>query len=223
MVCKVKIHPRPPGLMAEGGSGNNSYGTPHSHGYGGEYVEVSGCENHQVILSEYDMNKAGGQNTMVFQNGTHWLHHLHGRVSVAEVNKVPIDTKAVGFQNMYYISDYGVKNGMHQLFHGSWQPEQGQFYNQGQLCPNGGEVWPLGMHNEYGGSHTNGFGPNGPRYACVYPKNAQTLRNVDASTSTGSSTLSARCTKIWLLVIVRIPTTYLKIRVEARVWKEVLG
>ena len=191
MVCKVKIHQAGYAHTGsfEGGSGNNSYGTPHSHGFSGDYVDVSGCENHQVILSEYDMNIHGGQNTMVFQNGKHWLHHLRHRTSVAEVNKVPIDTKAVGFQNMYYISDYGVKNGMHQLFHGSLQPTQGQFYNRDPLCPNGGEVWPLGMHNEYGGSHTNGFGDNGPRYACVYPKNEQTLKGVDAATSTGTSTL----------------------------------
>ena len=169
----------------QGGSGNKSFGTPHSHGISGMQVTVSGCgDTHQVIFSEYDMNKHGGQNTMVFQNGKHWLHHLRHRTSVAEVNKVPIDTKAVGFQNMYYISDYGVKNGMHQLFHGSWQPVQGQFYNQDQLCPNGGEVWPMGMHNEYGGSHNKGA-----RYACVYPKTAAKLRDVHASTSTGASTL----------------------------------
>ena len=77
-------------------------------------------------------------------------------------------------------------------FMDSWQPVQGQFYNQGQLCPNGGEVWPLGMHNEYGGGHTNGFGPNGPRYACVYPKNAATLRGVDAATGSGGGSSLVR-------------------------------
>jgi hypothetical protein len=148
-------------------------------------VTVSGCgDTHQVIFSEYDMNIHGGQNTMVFQDGTHWFHHLYGRSSVAEINEVPLDTKAVGFMNMYYISDYSVKNGMHQLFHGNWQPEQDQFYNQGQLCPNGGEVWPMGMHNEHGGRQNVGH-----RYACVYPKNEQTLKGVDAATSTGTSTL----------------------------------
>ena len=172
----------------QGGSGNKSFGTPHTHGISGMQVTVSGCENHQVIFSEYDMNIHGGQNTMVFQNGTHWFHHLYGRSSVAEINKVPLDTKAVGFQDIYYISDYGVKNGMHQLFHGSWQPKQGQFYTQGQMCPGqGGEVWPMGMHNEHGGRHNKGH-----RYACVYPKNAQTLRGVDAATGSGGGSSLVR-------------------------------
>jgi hypothetical protein len=35
----------------------------------------------------------------------------------------------------------------------------------------------MGMHNEHGGNHNKGH-----RYACVYPKNAQTLRGVDQAT-----------------------------------------
>jgi len=38
-------------------------------------------------------------------------------------------------------------------------------------------VWPMGMHNEHGGNNNKGH-----RYACVYPKNAQTLRGVDQAT-----------------------------------------
>jgi len=163
----------------QGGSGNKSFGTPHSHGVGGMQVTVSGCgDTHQVIFSEYDMNKHGGQNTMVFQDGTHWFHHLYGRSSVATINEVPLSTKAVGYQDAYYISDYGVKNGMHQLFHGSWQLAQGQYYNQSQLCPNGGEVWPMGMHNEHGGRHNKK-----PRYACVYDKTESKIRQVENGTS----------------------------------------
>jgi len=191
MVCTAKVQnwdgarPVSGPNNFQGGSGNKSFGTPHSHGISGMQVTVSGCgDTHQVIFSEYDMNKHGGQNTMVFQDGTHWFHHLYGRSSVATINEVPLSTKAVGFQDIYYLSDYSVKNGMHQLFHGSWQPKQGQFYNRGQLCPNGGEVWPMGMHNEHGGRHNKGA-----RYACVYPKNEQTLKGVDAATSTGASTL----------------------------------
>ena len=162
----------------QGGSGNKSFGTPHSHGVSGMQVTVSGCgDTHQVIFSEYDMNKHGGQNTMVFQDGTHWFHHLYGRSSVATINEVPLSTKAVGYQDAYYISDYGVKNGMHQLFHGSWQLAQGQYYNQSQLCPNGGEVWPMGMHNEHGGRQNVGH-----RYACVYDKTESKMKNVESLT-----------------------------------------
>ena len=190
MVCTAKIQdwngssPSDIGIQFTGGSGNKSFGMPSGKNDWGMQVTVSGCENHQVILSEHDMNKNAGQNTMVFQNGTHWLHHLYGGTTAAEINEVPLDTKAVGYQDMYYISDYGVTNGMHQLFHGNWQPEQGQFYNQGQLCPGGGEVWPMSMHNEHSGTHNKKH-----RYACVYPKNAETLRGVDTATSTGSSPL----------------------------------
>ena len=184
MVCMAKVQnwngssPVSGPNNFQGGSGNKSFGTPHSHGVSGMQVTVSGCgDTHQVIFSEYDMNKHGGQNTMVFQDGTWWFHHLYGRSSVATINEVPLSTKAVGYQNIYWLSDYGVKNGMHQLFHGSWQLAQDQWYNQSQLCPNGGEVWPMGMHNEHGGNHNKGH-----RYACVYPKNAQTLRGVDQAT-----------------------------------------
>ena len=163
----------------QGGSGNKSFGTPHSHGVSGMQVTVSGCgDKHQVIFSEYDMNKHGGQNTMVFQDGTWWFHHLYGRSSVATINEVPLSTKAVGYQDIYWLSDYSVKNGMHQLFHGSWQLAQNQWYNQSQLCPNGGEVWPMGMHNEHGGNHNKGH-----RYACVYDKTESKIRQVENGTS----------------------------------------
>ena len=194
MVCTAKIQnwngssPSDLGIQFTGGSGNKSFGMPSGKNDWGMQVTVSGCENHQVILSEHDMNKNAGQNTMVFQNGTHWLHHLYGGTTAAQVNKVPIDTKAVGFQDIYYISDYGVKNGMHQLFHASWQPAQGQFYTQGQMCPGqGGEVWPMSMHNEHGGRQNQKH-----RYACVYPKNAQTLRGVDAATGSGGGSSLVR-------------------------------
>ena len=185
MVCLAKIQnwsgsaPVDGPNNFRGGSGNKSFGTPHSHGISGMQVTVSGCgDNHQVVLSEYDMNKDGGQNTMVFQDGTWWLHHLYGRTSVATINKVPLDTKAVGYQNIYYISDYSVKNGMHQLFRGGYQMAQGQWYNQSEICPNGGEVWPMSMHNEHGGNNAT----RDHRYACVYPKTESKIRQVEDGT-----------------------------------------
>ena len=186
MVCEAKVQNWDDGTRRpisgpnnfQGGSGNKPFGTPDSHGISGMQVTVSGCgDKHQVIFSEYDMNKAGGQNTMVFQDGTHWFHHLYGRSSVAEINEVPLTTKAVGYQDIYYISDYSVKNGMHQLFRGGYQMVQNQWYTQSEICPDGGEVWPMSMHNEHGGTHNKKH-----RFACVYPKSAAKLKTIDSLT-----------------------------------------
>jgi len=127
---------------------------PHTvTGFRGMQVTVSGCgDTHQVIFSEYDMNKHGGQNTMVFQDGTHWFHHLYGRSSVATINEVPLSTKAVGFQDAYYLSDYGVKKWYASVV--SWKlatSTRANFIIGLNYAQTGGEVWPMGMHNEHGG------------------------------------------------------------------------
>ncbi len=54
---------------------------------------------------------------------------------------------------------------------------QDQWYTQSEICPDGGEVWPMGMHNEHGGNNNKGH-----RYACVYPKTAAKLKNVESLT-----------------------------------------
>ena len=183
MVCTAKVQdwngsaPSDLGIEFTGGAGNKSFGMPSGKNDWGMQVTVSGCENHQVVLYEHDTDRNRGQNAMVFQDGTHWLHHLYGGTTAATINEVPLSTKAVGYQDIYYLSDYGVKNGTHQMFHAAYQLAQGNWYQQSELCPNGGEVWPMGMHNEHGGRQNVGH-----RYACVYPKNAQTLRGVDQAT-----------------------------------------
>jgi hypothetical protein len=181
MVCTAKIQNDGSvdlGIQFTGGAGNKSFGMPSGKNDWGMQVTVSGCgDTHQVLLHEHDTDRNRGQNTMVFQDGTHWLHYLYGGVTAAEVNEVPLSTKAVGYQDIYYISDYGVKNGMHQLFGGGYQMVQNQWYTQSEICPDGGEVWPMSMHNEHGGTHNKKH-----RYACVYPKTAAKLKNVESLT-----------------------------------------
>jgi hypothetical protein len=96
MVCTAKIQNWPTedlGIQFTGGAGNKSFGMPNGKDNWGMQVNVSGCgDTHQVLLHEHDTDRNRGQNTMVFQDGTWWLHHLYGGTTAAEINEVPLST-----------------------------------------------------------------------------------------------------------------------------------
>ena len=189
MVCSVKIQNNGSvdiGINHTGGASSKGISPPSGKNDWGEEVTVSGCgDNHQVLLFEHDTDRGRGQNAMVFQDGTHWLHHLRGGVTAGEINKVPLDDNdyAVGFNNIHHLSDYGVKNGTHKMFHTNYETKSGVSVSQADLCP-GGTVWPMGMHNEHGGNHDYGH-----RYACVYNKTEDKIEQARQGTSSANGTL----------------------------------
>ena len=169
------------------GNGTVDAGMPHHKNDWGMTAKVRGCgDDYAVYLWEHNhggdwtTEKNIGQNHMVMQDGRWWLHHLYGGVSRATIRRVPnnADNKMVGYQNAHWISDYGVKNGAERLWHHGYEIKPGQWVEQADLCPGGGEMMPLSMHNEWGGGHDKSH-----RYACVYDKNESKLRQVENGTS----------------------------------------
>ena len=169
------------------GNGTVDAGMPHHKNDWGMTAKVRGCgDDYAVYLWEHNhggdwtTEKNIGQNHMVMQDGRWWLHHLYGGVSRATIRRVPnnADNKMVGYQNAHWISDYGVKNGTERLWHHGYEIKPGQWVEQSDLCPGGGEMMPLSMHNEWGGGHGKSH-----RYACVYDKNESNLRRVENGTS----------------------------------------
>tara|TARA_Y100000996_G_scaffold121295_1_gene90949 strand:- start:22616 stop:24178 length:1563 start_codon:yes stop_codon:yes gene_type:complete len=169
------------------GNGTVDAGMPHHKNDWGMTAKVRGCgDDYAVYLWEHNhggdwtTEKNIGQNHMVMQDGRWWLHHLYGGVSRATIRRVPnnADNKMVGYQNAHWISDYGVKNGAERLWHHGYEIKPGQWVEQANLCPGGGEMMPLSMHNEWGGGHDKSH-----RYACVYDKNESRLRQVENGTS----------------------------------------
>ena len=169
------------------GNGTVDAGMPHHKNDWGMTAKVRGCgDDYAVYLWEHNhggdwtTEKNVGQNHMVMQDGRWWLHHLYGGVSRATIRRVPnnADNKMVGYQNAHWISDYGVKNGTARIWHHGYQIKPNQWVEQPDLCPGGGEMMPLSMHNEWGGGHDKSH-----RYACVYDKNESKLRQVENGTS----------------------------------------
>lgn len=169
------------------GNGTVDAGMPPGKNDWGMGAKVSGCgDDYAVYVWEH--NHGGdwktettvAQNHHVLQDGKSWLHHLYGGVSRATIRRVPNnnDNKMVGYQNIYWLSDYGVKDNVSRIWHHGYQIQNGQWVEQPDLCPGGGEMMPLSMHNEWGGRHDKSH-----RYACVYDKNESKLRQVENGTS----------------------------------------
>ena len=195
MVCTVDIinahgahHEEDLGIRFQNsGNGTVDAGMPHHKNDYGMTAKVRGCgDDYAVYLWEHNhggdwtTEKNHGQNHMVMQDGKWWLHHLYGGVSRATIRRVPNNdnNKMVGYQDAHWISDYNIKNGTERLWHHGYQIQNGQWVEQPDLCPGGGEMMPLSMHNEFNGGHSKAH-----RYACVYDKDERKLREVEDRTS----------------------------------------
>lgn len=184
MVCTVKVQNRGQkdiGVeFANDTTADKTFGMPAGKNDHGEMVTVSGCgDDYAVYLYQHNpINRNRGQNAGVFQDGSWWLHHLRGDTSAAEITRVTKPDRAVGYQNIHFLSHYGVKNQTHQLFKSAYEIKPGVRVNHVDLCPGGGEVIPLSMHNEYGGVHDYTH-----RFACSYPKTESAIRLAENGTS----------------------------------------
>ena len=183
MVCSVKIqnnHKKDIGIeFTNNTNSDKKFGMPAGKNDWGEMVTVAGCgDDYAVFLYEHDFNRDRRQNAYVYQDGSFWLHHLYGGTSGAEIVRVTKPDKAIGYQNIHWLSDYGIKNGTHRMFHHGYELTPGVWAEQRDLCPGGGEVIPVGMHHELGGKHDYGH-----RYACSYPKTETAIRLAENGTS----------------------------------------
>jgi hypothetical protein len=184
MVCTVKVQNRNKtdlGIeFTNDTTADKTFGMPAGKNDWGEMVTVSGCgDDYAVYLYDHNpINRDRAQHAYVFQDGSWWLHRLRGNTSAAEIVRVTKPDRVVGYQNIHYLSHYGIRNGTHELFKSSYEINPGARVNHADLCPGGGEVIPLSMNNEYGGVQSYIH-----RFACSYPKTESAIRLAENGTS----------------------------------------
>ena len=194
MVCKVKIHDvvHEPGRghdldhrdvdlgieFINNTNGDKTYGMPPGKNDWGTVVTASGCgDDYAVYVYEHSTDRNQGQNAMVIQDGRYSLHRLAGGVSAVGIDRVTKPDRAVGFQDIHWLSDFTIKNGTHRMFHHGYEIKPGVWLEQTDVCPNG-KVIPVGMHNEFAWRNSYRH-----RFACSYPKTEAAIRLAENGTS----------------------------------------